>query len=104
MDEKRWVAAICGGVGVLHHCKLLQDIRVTTHTTQREQTKDAKWTDERVVVDKNIITSQAPGTAFEFALKMVENLDSLNRCKSLGEELKVRWNVEETRETTAQRG
>lgn len=100
VDERRWIAAICGGVSVLHHCKLLQNVRATTHTTQRENVKDIKWSEERVCVDRNIITSQAPGTAFEFALKMVEHLDTPNRCKQLAEDLRVRWTTNETKETT----
>ena len=32
------------------------------------------YSEERVVVDGNIITSRGPGTAMEFSLKMVEIL------------------------------
>ena len=34
----------------------------------------AKFSEDRVVVDKNLITSRTPGTALEFALKLVEVL------------------------------
>jgi len=34
----------------------------------------AEFCEDRVVVDKNLITSRAPGTALEFALRLVEVL------------------------------
>jgi len=99
-EEKKWLAGICTGVLVLQHCKWLHGLRATTSPLLREQIKELKWTDERVCVEKNVITSQAPGTAFEFALRIVEHLDSANRCRTLSDELRVRWSVEETREPT----
>ena len=33
-----------------------------------------KYSDERVVVDENVITSRSPGTSFLFALTIVEQL------------------------------
>jgi transcriptional regulator GlxA family with amidase domain len=33
-----------------------------------------KYSEDRVVVDKNVITSRGPGTAFLFALTLVEKL------------------------------
>lgn len=33
-----------------------------------------KYTENRVAVDGQLITSRAPGTAFEFALAIVKNL------------------------------
>ena len=32
--------------------------------------------DEPVVIDRNLITSQGPGTAFAFALKLIEILEN----------------------------
>jgi 4-methyl-5(b-hydroxyethyl)-thiazole monophosphate biosynthesis len=34
----------------------------------------SKWSDERVVIDENIITSRSAGTAGEFAIAIIENL------------------------------
>jgi len=36
--------------------------------------QDINYKDDRVVVDGNIVTSKSPGTAMEFALKLVEIL------------------------------
>ena len=35
-----------------------------------------KYSEDRVVVDGKLVTSRGPGTAFEFALKLVELLAS----------------------------
>jgi 4-methyl-5(b-hydroxyethyl)-thiazole monophosphate biosynthesis len=41
--------------------------------------------DDRVVVDKNLVTSKSPGTAMEFALKLVEILAGEEKAKMLGQ-------------------
>jgi protein DJ-1 len=51
--------------------------------------KDYNYKTDRVVTDGKLITSQAPGTAFEFALKIVEHLDSQDKARSLSEFLRV---------------
>jgi protein deglycase len=70
--EKRLYAAICAApVVVLQHHGLLEGIaRATCHPALAKDLHNK--VDERVVVDKNCITSQGPGTAMEFALKLVE--------------------------------
>jgi len=42
---------------------------------------------EKVIIDKNIITSQGPGTAMLFALKLVEVMAGEKIAKRLKEEL-----------------
>ncbi len=39
--------------------------------------------DDRVVADGNLITSQGPGTSFEFAIKIVEYLQGAEKSASL---------------------
>lgn len=41
------------------------------------------YKDDRVVHDQNLITSQGPGTSFEFALKIVEYLEGAEKSNSL---------------------
>ena len=45
---------------------------------------------ERVVVDGNLITSQSPGTAMEFALILVEILFGSNRLKKVNDGILAR--------------
>lgn len=66
------VAAICGAPLILQKAGLLKERRATAYPGM-ERSFD-KPRSEKVVVDGNIVTSQAPGTAVEFALKLVELL------------------------------
>jgi 4-methyl-5(b-hydroxyethyl)-thiazole monophosphate biosynthesis len=72
----RHLAAICAAPTVLLAYGILKDRTVTSHPTVRaEVTAGAKeFSDQRVVVDGFVITSQAAGTAMEFAFKLVEIL------------------------------
>lgn len=68
------VAAICAAPTVLASAGLTEDRRVTSHPGVRGELKAKKISPERVVVDGNIITSQGPGTALEFAFCLVKIL------------------------------
>lgn len=72
----RPVAAICAAPTVLADCGLLAGKTATSHPSVRAEiaTVAGKASDERVVVDGDIITSQAAGTAMEFAFRLVEYL------------------------------
>lgn len=68
------VTAICAAPTVLSAAGLTDGRTVTSHPTVRDRLAGARVSDERVVVDGNLVTSQGPGTAVEFALKLVEML------------------------------
>src|SRR3989338_114415 len=70
----RFVTAICAAPTVLSAIGITTGRTVTSHPTVRAKLDKEKISDERVVVDNNIITSQGPGTAIEFAFKLVEAL------------------------------
>ena len=73
--EGGWLAAICAAPAVvLQHHGLLAQNRATCHPSFAGHLDAAGQTHQRVVVDGNCITSQGPGTALEFALKLVEVL------------------------------
>jgi 4-methyl-5(b-hydroxyethyl)-thiazole monophosphate biosynthesis len=69
------VAAICAAPSVLIKAGVLQGRRATVHPSGKKDVQAcAEFSEDRVVVDKNLITSRTPGTAMEFALKLVEVL------------------------------
>ena len=42
-----------------------------------------KYSEDRVVIDGKLVTSRGPGTCFEFALALVEELQSKNKKDSI---------------------
>lgn len=72
-QANKYVAAICAAPSVLIKAGVLQGRKATVHPSGEAEVKScAQFSGDRVVVDGNIITSRAPGTAMEFALKLVE--------------------------------
>jgi len=71
----KYVAAICCAPYTLIKAGVLQGRKATVSPSgKKEVSAAAKYCEDRVVVDGNLITSQSPGTAMEFALKLVEVL------------------------------
>ncbi|SJX63918.1 uncharacterized protein SRS1_14620 [Sporisorium reilianum f. sp. reilianum] len=69
------VAAICAGSLALKHAGVGKDAAVTSHpSVKAELDKEYAYKEDRVVVSGNMITSRGPGTAFEFALAIVDAL------------------------------
>lgn len=69
------VAAICAGPLVLQAAGILKGIRATCFPGVAADLTAAHHVSERVAIDQNIITSQGPGTAFEFALALIAHVD-----------------------------
>jgi 4-methyl-5(b-hydroxyethyl)-thiazole monophosphate biosynthesis len=87
MDKSgKYVAAICAAPSVLVRAGVLQGRKATVNPAGKEEVAGcADYCEDRVVVDKNLITSQSPGTAMEFALKLVEVLageEAMRKVKS----------------------
>ncbi len=75
MDRgKKFIAAICAAPLILQKAGLIEDKILTSHPSVEDQLEVKEYLNERVVVDGTLTTSRAPGTAMEFALKLVEIL------------------------------
>jgi len=72
----KMVAAICAGPTVLQDAGVLDGKTYTSHPNSREELVAGTWVDQPVVVDGTLVTSQAPGTAMAFGLRLIELLDS----------------------------
>lgn len=70
------IAAICAApAAVLTPTGILKGKHVTGYPGKEEEfDKDTIYSQEKVVVDSNIITSQGPATAIEFALTILTKL------------------------------
>jgi 4-methyl-5(b-hydroxyethyl)-thiazole monophosphate biosynthesis len=68
----KWVAAICASPAVvLAPLGLLAGRRFTCYPGMETRVEGARWTQEPVVVDGNIITSRGAGTAGRWAVEII---------------------------------
>lgn len=70
--EKRLYGAICASPAiVLEHHGLLEGKKATCHPLFVDQLSRRDHVGEKVIVDKNCITSRGAGTSIEFALELL---------------------------------
>ncbi len=74
--EEKWIAAICSAPLALHKAGVLKGRAFTCFPGVEKEMHRADRSDEAVVVDRNFVTSQGPGTAIAFALKLIELIDN----------------------------
>ena len=75
VKEKRMTAAICAApVVALQSWGLLKGLHATCHPSFAGKLEDKAAVESTVVRDSLLTTSRAPGTAFEFALALVDQL------------------------------
>lgn len=82
-ERRGFVTAICAAPSVLSAIGVTRGRTVTSHPGVRDELVQENVLDDRVVVDGNIITSQAPGTAIEFAFALVEALFSPEKAEEV---------------------
>lgn len=73
-QKGKLLGAICAAPTVLSAAGVSRGRVVTSHPSVRGLLTEVTLSEERVVVDGNVITSQGPGTAMEFAFTLVETL------------------------------
>lgn len=74
-SNNKWLGAICAAPIVLLEAKIAFGKKITSHpTVSKSLEADFDYQQDRVVVDGNLISSQGPGTAIEFALQIVESM------------------------------
>jgi 4-methyl-5(b-hydroxyethyl)-thiazole monophosphate biosynthesis len=72
-SKGKLIAAICAAPTILESIGILEGKKATCFPKMKDKIRN--YVDEKVVVDGNIITSQGPGTAIEFALEIVKLID-----------------------------
>ncbi len=72
--KNKYTAAICAAPTVLSAIGILEGKIFTSHPGVQNELTMGQYSEERVVIDGNLITSRAPGTAMEFAMKLLEIL------------------------------
>ncbi len=89
-DARKWVAAICAAPMVLGALGIVMGRFATIYPGMEEYLVGAELSSDEVVLDGNVITSRAPGTAIPFALKLVEVLVSESYAEHLKGEIVFR--------------
>jgi 4-methyl-5(b-hydroxyethyl)-thiazole monophosphate biosynthesis len=89
-DKGRLYGAICAAPAVvLKHHGLLNQRQATCHPSFVSHLENIDMVDARVVVDGTCVTSRGPGTALEFALKLVELLYGEDKAKEVAKPMVV---------------
>lgn len=83
-------AAMCAAPAVVLASKGLVDDGATCYPAPGFREKISSPSDEDVVVQGNVVTSQGPGTALKFAIKMGELLYGEEKAKQIADEMLVR--------------
>ncbi|MEM5836520.1 MAG: DJ-1/PfpI family protein [Candidatus Aenigmatarchaeota archaeon] len=86
-EKNKLIAAICAAPLVLAKYHILDKRRATIYPGMEKEIPYPR--DEKVVVDENVITSQAPGTALLFALAIVEKLLGKEKVLEIKKQLVV---------------
>ena len=84
-DKGKLIAAICAAPSILAKIGILEDRKATIYPGMERELPRPR--DDRVIVDKNIVTSQGPGTAIDFALKIVEVLKGESKATQIRKNL-----------------
>ncbi len=92
-QQQRWIAAICAAPLILHVTHILQPGQmVTGHPTIKEHLVERYvYLNQPVVVDGKIITSQGMGTAVDFALSIVSQLQSPALAQEIADRICYQW-------------
>ncbi|KAI8097133.1 class I glutamine amidotransferase-like protein [Halteromyces radiatus] len=74
-EHNKVVAFICAGTLAAKEAHIGKGREATSYPAfKTELSEYYKYSEDRVVVDENLVTSRGPGTAFLFALTLVEKL------------------------------
>jgi 4-methyl-5(b-hydroxyethyl)-thiazole monophosphate biosynthesis len=80
----RLLAAICATPAVFLEAKgLLAGRPATAHPAFADKLSNQAAVQQRVVVDGSLTTSRGPGTAFEFALSLVQQLYGADKAREV---------------------
>lgn len=78
------VAAICASPAVvLHKAGVTAGRRVTCYPGMEKTLTGSTFSEKRVVVDGNVVTSRSPGTAAEFSLELVAILAGAKKAAEI---------------------
>lgn len=85
------IAAICAAPAVIftHHGIITDTDKATGYPAEKFVSAISNYSTDKIVVSKNVITSQGPGTSLIFSLKLVEILFGAEKAEALHKEMIV---------------
>lgn len=88
LERQGIIAALCAAPTLLAELHLLpEDIAITSHPSVQHLLDEYTYLEDAVVIDGNFITSRAAGTAFEFALALVEILTNAEKSERISRDI-----------------
>lgn len=84
-SKGRELAAICAAPKLLAHCGILNSRTATSHASVRHELPSPS--DDAIVEDGNLTTSQGVGTAVDFALTLVRRLKGKDAAEQIAESI-----------------
>lgn len=86
-EQGKFISAICAAPTILAAIGITNGKMVTSHPSVKDVLQGVSYQEERVVVDGRIITSRGPGTAMEFAMKLVELLVGKEKVEEINKDV-----------------
>ena len=91
-EQGKYIAAICAAPTVLAEVGLVRGKRITSHPSVKKELRDISiYQESRVAMDGQIITSRSPGTAMEFAMKLVDILVGKSKREEINKGVLAKW-------------
>lgn len=82
------IAAICAAPSILTAHRIIpKGTRLTAHPSIKDIFDGYDYSEDKVVVSENFITSRGAGTSFEFALKLIEILAGAEMAKKISDDI-----------------
>ena len=85
--EELWIAAVCAAPLALHQAGILENRAFTCYPGIEQKMNRPDRSDDPVVVDGHVVTSQGPGTTIAFALKLIELIDGPAASEKISNDL-----------------
>lgn len=85
------LAAICAAPTIFHAAGLTTNVRLTSYPTEAAVFQQSHYSEQRVVVDGNLITSRGVGTAIDFSLYLITRLRDEQTAREIARRILVDW-------------
>lgn len=90
IKQDKIIAAICAAPSILSSYGYIKGKKATSHPSVYSEMETVDYSEDRVVIDGNWITSRSPGTSMEFAFKLVEVLKGPEMVKKVNDGVMAR--------------